>query len=306
MASPRYRTVRSFILWRAIVVLSFFGRHLPLRTARFLGRMLGRLAWQVVRRPRRDALRNLAVAFPDWTEEQRRDVIRRMFLHFGESTFEYVWLPNLDLEMRNRTTVIEGFEPIRAYIERGRGVVVFTAHCGNWEWLANSVGLLGVPVAVLQRERNEGELNRLITQTRALAGVRTIDRGTASSGRELFQAIRRGGILAFLIDQNIRTEMAKVPFFAILTPTPIGPAKLAIRTDAVAVSAFIERRGDMQYIRFLDPIECHRGDDPIALTARITRHIEAQIRRVPEQWAWMHDRWKERPEWLVGRMKDEG
>jgi KDO2-lipid IV(A) lauroyltransferase len=284
-----------------MVVLSFFGRWLPLRTARSLGRILGRLGWHVVRRPRRDALRNVAVAFPEWTEHQRRDVIRRMFIHFGESFCEYVWLPNLDLAMRNRTTVIEGFEPIRALIEKGRGVVVFTAHCGNWEWLANSVGLLGVPVAVLQRERSEGGMNRLISDTRALAGVRTIDRGTAASGRELIKAIRRGGILAFLIDQNIRGEMARVPFFGRPTPTPVGPAKLAIRTEAIAVPTFIERRGDMQYIRFHDPIECHRGDDPVALTALITRYIEEQIRRVPEQWVWMHDRWKERREW-----SDEG
>jgi len=116
----------------------------------------------------------------------------------------------------------------------------------------------------------------------------------------MIAAVRRGGILAFVIDQNLRTESVKVPFFGRPAPTPIGPAKLAVRTEALAVPAFIARLDDgRHHVRFLEPIECKRGDDPVALTARITQDIEDQIRRAPEQWVWMHDRWRERPNWDV-------
>lgn len=278
-------------------------RRLPLGIARALGRALGAIVWQIAIRERRKALTNIALAFPEWSDAQRRMTIRRMFQHHGESLFEIFWLPNLDAATRDRTTLIEGTDPMLTAIDAGRGVVVFTAHCGNWEWLAWVVGMFGRPVTVLQRERDEPEMNRFITELRARVGIRTIDRGSAGAGREIIQAIRRGGILAFVIDQNIRAESVKVPFFGIPALTPIGPAKLAIRTGAIAVPGFIERRDGKQHIRFLDLIETKRDDDPIALTARITAAVEEQIRRAPEQWVWMHDRWRERPKWDVSHLE---
>ena len=113
-------------------------------------------------------------------------------------------------------------------------------------------------------------------------------------------------MLGFLIDQSIRAESVKVPFFGKPALTPIGPATLAIRMGAVAVAAFIERRPDGSHlVRVLEPIETTRDDDPIALTARMTHEIENQIRRVPEQWVWMHDRWRDRPKWDVARREQE-
>lgn len=299
MASPKLRAFRSRLIWRAIVAVHFFGRRLPLRFGRLLGRSLGWLCNGLLRRARRYALENMAIAFPQWSAARRADNVRRMFMHLGASLFEIFWLPNMTAAKRDRTTVIENFDPVLRYVEAGRGVVAFTGHCGNWEWLAYTIATFGHPVAVLQRERSEGELNRFITSIRAHAGIRTIDRGSTASGRELIQAVRRGGFLAFLIDQNIRTESVRVPFFGRPALTPIGPAKLAVRTESVAVPVFIERRGTRQIIRFLEPIECHRDDDPAALTAHMTRAIEEQIRRVPEQWVWMHDRWKYRTGWDV-------
>lgn len=298
------RKRRGRILHWVLRVFAAAVRILPLGVARGIGGALGRLAWHVVRRERRIALRNINQAFPEWSERRRREVIRGMFRHLGLSLFEILWLPNLDAVMLARTTIVEGLDRLMPHIDAGRGVVVFTAHCGNWEWLASVVGMAGRPISVLQRERNEAELNQFITDLRRRFGVKTIDRGSTGSARELMQVIRRGGILGFLIDQNIRTESVKVPFFGTLALTPIGPAKLAIRTGALVTCGFIERRADgVQVIRFQEPRELSREDDPIELTARITREIEEQIRRVPEQWVWFHERWRERPEWDVGSVK---
>jgi KDO2-lipid IV(A) lauroyltransferase len=242
-------------------------------------------------------MRNMAVAFPDWSATQRRHVAREMFRHLGASLFEIVWLPNL--EAKSPLNTFEGFDRVVDMVRDGRSVVVFTGHCGNWEWLATAVGQR-VPVTVLQRERTEAGLNDFIAGIRARSGIHTIDRGTTAAGRELIRAMRKPGCVAFLIDQSIRAESAKVPFFGQPALTPIGPATLAIRAGAVAVAAFIERRPDgTQLIRFQEPIETHRDDDPIELTARLTRAIENQIRRVPEQWVWMHDRWRDRPKWDI-------
>jgi KDO2-lipid IV(A) lauroyltransferase len=300
VASQALRAFRFRLLYRLLLIVTAIGRRIPLRTGRFLGRQLGRLAWHVARRERRKALANIAIAFPEWSDAQRRNTILAMFRHMGMSLFEIAWLPNLVEERGANTTFFEGAEEVMAQIDAGRGVIIFTAHCGNWEWLACGTGLWGRPTSVLQRERDQPEMNRYITELRANAGVHSIDRGSSSSARDMMRIIRNGGILAFLVDQNLRTESVKVPFFGRPAPTPIGPARLAIRTEALVSVTFTERLPDGRHlIRYLPPIQCKRDDDPAELVAHATRLIEQQIRRVPEQWVWMHDRWKERPKWDV-------
>ena len=292
------RARRGRILYRILFIASAIAQRLPLRVVRAFGVVFGHLAWHLLRRERRRALDQLAASFPEMTKWQRTRTAARMFNHLGMSLFEILWLPRLDdPKTFARTTTFVNVERVLEEIDRGRGVVVFTAHTGNWEWLAYAVGRLGRPTSVLQRERNEADINRFITELRDRAGTHTIDRGSAGSAREMIERIRRGGILAFLIDQNIRSESVKVPFFGRPALTPIGPAKLAIRTESLVVTVFTERRDGRTIMTWSEPWQVHRGDDPIALTAKITADIEAQIRRVPEQWVWMHERWKERPKW---------
>jgi KDO2-lipid IV(A) lauroyltransferase len=301
LASPKLRAFRSRFLYRALILITAIGRRIPLPVGRALGRLLGRLAWHLVPRERNKALHNIGLAFPEWDEKKKRDTIRAMFRHFGMSLFEIAWLWNMDLATRDRTTTFEGSEPMLKLIDEKRGVVLFTAHVGNWEWLSIAMGLFSRPTSVLQRERDSPEMGRYITEFRARVGVQSIDRGSPAAARQMINAIRSGGILAFLLDQNMRTESVKVPFFGRPAPTPIGPVKFAIRTEAMVVTALQERRPDgTHHIRILEPIACKRTDDPTELAARITREIEEHIRRVPEQWVWMHDRWRERPQWDVG------
>lgn len=300
------RARRGRIVYRILTGMSAIMRRLPLRVVDFFGYVLGHLAWLLVRRERRRALDHLAASFPELSASECRGIARRMFHHLGMSLFEMLWLPNLDdPEVFARTTQWVGVERVLEEIDRGRGVVTFTAHCGNWEWLAYGVGKLGRPTSVLQRGRNEADINRFITELRERAGTHSIDRGSIGSAREMIQRIRSGGILAFLIDQNIRSESVKVPFFGRPALTPIGPAKLAVRTEALAVTVFAQRKGGVHVITWGEPFQVHRDDDPVELTARVTREIEAQIRRAPEQWVWMHERWKERPKYEVKGLRTE-
>ena len=272
---------------------------MPLSVARFAGRSVGRLAWYVSRRDRNRSLANIAIAFPEWTERQRRKAIRAMFRHLGMSVFELLWLPNLTTENLHETTIVEGMDVLQEMVRQGRSFVTITGHCGNWEWLARVV-TLHVPLTVIQRERNEPELNQFIKETRKYSGVHSIDRGSRSSAREMIGALKRPGLLAFLIDQTIRAESARVPFFGHPALTVIGPVRLAIRAGVPLLPIFIERLPDgKQLARFLPVVETRPDDDPIALTAVMTKYIEDQVRRAPEQWVWIHERWKYRPEWDV-------
>ena len=223
-----------------------------------------------------------------------------MFRHLGMSLFEIVWLPKLEGDRLYANTIFENTDPTSNLIREGKAVVAFTGHCGNWEWLASSMSRHGIPLTALQRERHEGGLNDFIVGIRAAAGVKSIDRGSTGAGRDLIRALRGGTMLGFLIDQSLRVESVLVPFFGKPAPTPIGPAKMAIRAETYAVFICSERLPDRRHrVWFSDPVQLSRSDDAVALTARMTAEIEAQIRRRPEQWVWMHDRWRERPKWLV-------
>jgi KDO2-lipid IV(A) lauroyltransferase len=287
------------VLYGAVLAISLIGRRIPLRTGQAIGRLIGGLAYHVTRRQRRKALHNIAIAFPDWPSHRHRAVIKAMFRHLGASLFEMVWLPNLDPKKLEQTTIFEGVEPIDEAIRSGRAVVAFGAHCGNWEWMANALHVHGVPVTAMQRERDEGGFNDFILWIRSHSGMKTIDRGSDASPRALIQAIRRPNLVGFLIDQSMRAESVKIPFFGLPALTPIGPARLAVRTDALVVSLLARRNANGQHHVIFGPMT-PAGDDPHALTARMTRAIEEQIRAAPEQWVWMHDRWRDRPQWNVG------
>lgn len=292
MASPRLRAFRGRVVYVAVSALAFAFRLLPLNVARAIGVSIAVVLGPLFRRDLRRADSNLALAYPDWTKARRRATIRALVRHMGATFAEFLWIPRVDLDA---TTTYEGKEFITG---RKGGMIAITAHSGNWEWAAHAIGAIA-PVTTMQRARNEEDINRLIVKMRERSNVRSIDRGSTAGSREMIKALRDGRLLAFLIDQNIRAESVKVPFFGRPALTPIGPAKLAIRAGVPVVCIFDERVDGKHVVRILPPIETSKDDDPVALTARITAVIEEQIRRKPEHWVWFHDRWRERPTWDV-------
>jgi KDO2-lipid IV(A) lauroyltransferase len=289
------QALKNGAIYRALLAASAVGRRLSLAGARRNGARFGGLAWSLLGRERRKALRNLAVAFPQRSDRERERIGRASFRHLGASLFEIAWIPNLTPAELERTTRIEGMDRLREAAASGRGVVLFTGHCGNWEWMCAAIGLSGIRMNVIAREIYDDRLNDFIVASRARFGVVTIGRGSASSGKEILQTLRRGDVLGLLIDQSLKVESVAVPFFGVPAPTPVGPAKLAVRSGALAIAGFIHRDAEgVQHLRFQELVDTAVDSDPIALTAMMTRKIEEQIRSVPEQWVWMHERWRER------------
>lgn len=303
MGNLKRRVSRGRAIYRGLVIVTPFITRLPLRVARALGSAIGDLGFLVLHRQRGLAMTNVETAFSDWTHAKRRKVVRAMFKRLGEALMETIWLPNLTLDVLRQTTEISGSEYVDQALAAGRGAVIVTGHCGNWEWLGAAVALLGHPLTVLQRDRDEVEFNEYIIKLRARFGSQSIRRGSTAAALDMFRALKGGELLAFLIDQNIRAESVKVPFFGKPALTPIGPARLAVRAEAPVIICFIERRGPKHVITFHEPIFTSRDDDATALMARLTLMIEEQVRRCPEEWMWMHERWKERPKWDVSERK---
>jgi KDO2-lipid IV(A) lauroyltransferase len=288
----RLKTSKNWLIFQGLRTVSSAGRAVSLRRARSIGAAIGELAFRTVHRERRKAVRSLATAFPEKSDAERRDIAHRTFRHLGTSLGEISWMPNLDRRVLDETTIIEGLEHFHTAVNEKRGVVLFTGHCGNWEWMAAAIGILGFDMNVIAREIYDPRINRFIVEARERHNIKTIGRGSMAAARDILQTLRSGAVLGVLIDQNIKAEAADVDFFGKPAGTPIGPAKLAIRAGAMAITGFIERQGEKHLLRFQPPLATSRDDDPVALTQLMTRAIEQQIRRVPEQWVWMHDRWK--------------
>jgi Kdo2-lipid IVA lauroyltransferase/acyltransferase len=262
--------------------------------AQRLGAGIGLLAWHLARRDRRRSLDHLTIAFPEESAARRRAIARASFRHLGITLGEslrYLYRDPREFEHRVR---VEGWDEVEALRRAGRSLLLVTGHCGNWELLAVPITVRGLAVAAVARAADQPGLNDLIVELRRRYGTETVERGAPGSARQLLRVLRAGGALAMLIDQDVRVEGAWVPFFGRPAYTPLGAARFALRRGAAAVPMFIERLGDGTHLaRFHPPLDLPA--DETAATALMTEAIEAHIRRVPEQWVWMHRRWRHQP-----------
>jgi KDO2-lipid IV(A) lauroyltransferase len=281
--------------------IAFLIQQLPTRLALRLGTALGLLFAPVSLRRREIALANLRIAFPEWSEEHRRRVMREAFANLGRVLAESAQLEKLaEQEVLARTTVL-GEENLRQALRTSQaGVIVITAHVGNWELLGRAMALRGYPLTVVYRARENPHIERLLKEWRTKLGFDVIARGAAARG--VLRALRAGRIVALQMDQNVnRREGVFVPFFGRLACTRTGPARIAMRTGAPVIPAFIERvdRGPNHLIHVHPPLELVGADEPDAVARNlglINAAIESAVRAAPEQWTWSHRRWKTQPE----------
>lgn len=272
---------------------------LPAPAAAWIGRRLGDILWIALPRRRRVALDNLRHAFPAMSERERRRIARRSCQHLGLVFVELCAVLARPLDAALARLTLEGTEHLeRAVAAHGRAVLV-TAHLGNWEMLSVAARLTPWPLAVVVRPLDASWLNRLAERLRSKAGVELIDKRQAL--RPVLRALSEGRLVGILLDQNAsRREGVFVPFFGRPASTSRSVAVLALRTRTPVVPIFARREPDGRHrIAIhppLDPPPRGSGETAVAeLTARCTAAIEAAIRESPDQWLWIHGRWRTRP-----------
>lgn len=289
-----WRQVRARLAAALVATLQLLLRAVGWRVAQQLGALLGRVVHRLAGRERRRALDHLAVAFPASTEAERRHLARACFAHLGSSLLECLKLSSMSLEAIARWTSAENWDAVEELRRRGRPILFLTAHCGNWELLSPVTTLHGVRITAFARQQDVPAFDRLMIRLREHLGTATISRGAPGAARELLRVLRGGSALAMLIDQDTKVEGTWVPFFGRPAFTPLAAAQIALRQDMAVVPAFCERLADGTHrVSFHPALDLPA--DPTAATALMTAAIEAQIRRCPEQWVWMHRRWRRQP-----------
>ncbi|HEU5393179.1 MAG TPA: lysophospholipid acyltransferase family protein [Candidatus Methylomirabilis sp.] len=286
--------------WAAMAVVLPVGS-LPEPAAFALGRLLGRLWYALDARHRRIALENLARAFGSrLTAAEREAIARNHFVHLGYTFVETCRLRRLSPARLEQVVSVEGLEHLQRVRQRGRGVVVVTGHFGSWEVLGRAAPLLGEAIAFVARPLDNPLLDAWIAGIRTAGGNRVIPKRHAFG--HVVETLRRGGTVAMLIDQNVAREQGVfVDFFGTPACTTTAATLAARRTGAALVPAVCPRRAPGRFtVRIGKEIPVavtrDRRRDVLATTAEATAVLEAFIREHPEQWFWVHRRWKTRPE----------
>jgi Kdo2-lipid IVA lauroyltransferase/acyltransferase len=282
--------------WTGIKLLGL----LPRPAARFVGASFAAAAYAVRAPLRRAALFNLRLAFPDWTDRQCRRAIRGMVRQIGWMAGEFSQFPKYTRENIERIVVVEGFENFDAARRRGKGVLFLTGHMSAWELAPFAQALYGYPLHFLVRPIANRRVDALINSYRCGAGNRPIEKN--KSARAILKVLADGGTVGVLADHNTDIEESVfVEFFGISASTTSGLARLALRTDAAVVPGFLSwDEGRRKYrLRFEPAVELVRTAneeaDVVENTQRFTRVIEDFVRAHPDQWLWVHRRWKTRP-----------
>jgi Kdo2-lipid IVA lauroyltransferase/acyltransferase len=273
---------------------------LPRPLARAVGIAFGLTIYAVHGRLRRVGLRNLALAFPQMPVPERRRIVRGEFISLGRQLAEVCLFPRYTRENVSRVVVYEGFENFERAYARGKGVLFLTGHIGAWELSAFAHSLQGHPLSIVMRSLDNPYVDGLLQRYRTMHGNRTVDKDDFVRG--LLSAMRAGETVGILMDTNMTPPQGVfVDFFGIPACTASGLARIALRTDAAVVPGFTVWDSKLRkYVLHFDPaVELIRtGDseaDIVANTAKFTSVIEDVIRRYPDQWLWVHRRWKTRP-----------
>jgi KDO2-lipid IV(A) lauroyltransferase len=273
---------------------------LPREIARPLAASAVHVLFLLSAKLRKTAEFNLRRAFPDWTEMQRADVIRKMTRNLGWMAAEFARLPKYSKQNIEDVVVLDGHENFLQSHEQGKGVLYLTGHIGAWELSSFAHALYGYPLHYMARPLDNRRLDQLVNRYRSLSGNRPIFKN--ESARTMLKVLKDAGTVGILADQNTMPEEGVfVDFFGTPACTTTGLARVALHTGAAVVPGYVYWDDHIKKyrLRFEPPVQLTRTGnmdrDILENTQKFTKVLEEIIKKYPDQWVWLHGRWNTRP-----------
>jgi KDO2-lipid IV(A) lauroyltransferase len=274
---------------------------LPRPLARWVGSAAGTLVRLASSRLRQVGLLNLQMAFPEKTEAERRTILRGVYRSLGWQAAEFCKMPRYTAAEASKFIRYDGLEHYLQAQARGRGVLVLTGHLGAWELSSYYHSLMGHPMGMVIRRLDNPRVDAFVNAIRCRHGNRVLHKDDFARG--LLTAMHRGETVGILMDTNMTPPQGVfVPYFGVPACTATALARIALKSGAAVVPGFLlwEEAENRYVLRFGNTLPLiQTGDaaqDILANTALFTATIESYVRRYPEQWLWLHRRWKTRPE----------
>lgn len=276
--------------------------YIPFRIAQYLGKMIGLFAYIIPINRKTVAYENIRASFgSDLTETGAKRLLRKVYRHFGQMLFEIPHIMRLNLRNLDRYMVIQGVENVRQALGKGKGVLLLTAHLGNWEFMSAAGSLYFGRTAVVARRSDSAPVDRITNELRGRFGAEIIEAKGAM--RHLIGALRKNKMIGILLDQNVDWyQGAFIPFLGRWACTNKGLALIALKTGTPVIPVFSVRDGNGRHrMVFEKEIELRKTGDKIRdvedNTSLFTGVIERYVRRYPDQWFWFHKRWKTKNYW---------
>lgn len=293
--------MREWLQYAAVwTVLKTLGA-LPRRFARNIAVAVAFALYAALPKLRRTAEFNLSLAFPAWDVARRNEVIRGMVRNLAWMVAEFARFPQYTRENIEEVVILEGHENFLNGQRRGKGVLYLTGHIGAWELSSFAHALYGFPLHYMARPLDNARVDGLVNRYRCLSGNEPIFKN--ESARVLLKILKEAGTVGILADQNTMPEEGVfVDFFGKSACTTTGIARVALHTDAAVVPgyAYWDESIGKYRLRFEPAVGLIRtGDterDVFVNTQKFAKVIEEIIRKYPEQWVWVHARWKTRPQ----------
>ena len=288
------------IVYRIVLVFSWVCRILPRNWAMGFGSAIGKFLYRILKKRRQIALNNLQIAFGNnFAETRRQEICKASFINLGKTVIEFMRFPKLNTENIWREVTVCGKEHLNSALEKGKGAIVFLPHFGNWELLSLVYGVL-IPnrAKAIAFPLKNGRLNDLIWRYRQLFSLELIARKNAV--RATLRALKNNDAIGFFADQNAGDQGIFIDFFGKPASTAKGPVSLALKTGApLLFSLDIRQPNDQHHIHILPPIHLESSgnfeQDVELYTGHLMKQLEKYIQEYPDQWLWLHNRWKTQP-----------
>ena len=301
----KHKFRKDFLYYCAVVLLTV-SRAIPARMLFAIGTAGGWCAYYLLKRERHKTLANLALAYGrEKSAAERIRLARAVFVNLGRNLFELALYPRLDDAHFLQLVTMEGREILDRELRKGKGVLIITGHIGNWELFPSFIIASGYSGGVVARRAYYEKYERLLLGLRRSKGFRVFYRD--ESPKEILKTLRNNEIIGILADQDVRKlDGVFVNFFGIPAYTPTAPVLIAMKSKASFIPGRIVREGRRHCIRLEEPLTLRstgdRESDLSYNTQQWSGCIERYIREHPEQWVWMHRRWRTRPEDVAVKM----
>lgn len=290
----------TFFYYCLRIGLSFLA-FVPKVAAVSFGRIIGFFGYYFLRRYRVRATKHLKEAFgSEYTSDEINKIVKNMFRSLGRATGEALSARHI---IANLSDYVEfegdSKETYLSAIASEKGVIFCSAHLGNWELFSPIIAHIGGPINVVARRTFDPRVTRLVTHFRSAGGVVPLWRDGHPLAGAIADVLKQGDIMGFLIDQDLKVPGIFVPFFGKPAYTPSAPAHFALDCDAIIILGVMQRKGKKYVIKIQDidvPRDIPRDEAVYRIIANITEEYEKAIRDTPEQWIWMHRRWRTKPE----------
>ena len=272
---------------------------LPRKISLKFGGLLGSIVFRFSSQQKKIAFENIRRSLNLSDENLVELYIKRCYQNLGKTAVEFMRFPKSNQKLIQEYVEFEGIHHIENALSLGNGAIILTGHFGNWELLAASISTNIAPLTPIVRELRSPRINELVTKYRKKAGYSTIDRNTGV--RDALRCLRSNNLLGIVADVDTTVNGVFVDFFGRPAYTPYSPIAFALKTGAVILPSFIIRQQDGSHHAIIEPPMVlkqtdEKEQDIIENTQKFTKIIETYIRKYPEQWIWMHERWKTQPD----------